>query len=94
MNLHYYSINQGDYTQCAKIPSWIRSDLSASDRIINGQKAPSAIPWQVHLCYGNTNSPICPCGGTILDAKTILTAAHCFYDKAEREHTERPGMRA
>jgi len=67
--------------ECAKIPSWMKSDLaSASNRIINGKTAPSPIPWQVHLRQGSpTGSFGYFCGGTIIDAKTILTAAHCFH---------------
>ena len=52
------------------------------DRIVNGQDAKQGIPWQVsirsgHSIFGGDGHW---CGGTILDAKTILSAAHCFYD--------------
>ena len=40
-------------------------------RIVGGRLAPTPIPWQVS--YKGVR-----CGGTILDSKTILTAAHCF----------------
>ena len=78
-------INQAN-KECAKIPSWMKSDLARSDldnpnmdRIVNGKTAPSPIPWQVHLRQGSpTGSFGYFCGGTIIDAKTILTAAHCY----------------
>ena len=58
---------------CPTLPSF----MTATDRIIAGQDAPSPIPWQVSLqspYYSGTHY----CGGSILDHKTILTAAHCF----------------
>jgi len=72
--------------ECAKIPSWMKSDLARMDldnpnmdRIIKGKTAPSPIPWQVHLRQGSPTGGFGYfCGGTILDAKTILTAAHCY----------------
>ena len=45
--------------------------------IVGGKEADLPIPWQVairHEWYGGF------CGGTILDSKTILSAAHCFQD--------------
>jgi hypothetical protein len=40
----------------------------------------SLYPWQVFLVAGNSL-----CGGTIIDDKWILTAAHCLFDARERE---------
>ena len=63
----------------------MKSDLARSDpstRIVNGKTAPSPIPWQVHLRQGSPTAGFGYfCGGTIIDAKTILTAAHCYYEK-------------
>ena len=58
----------------------MKSDLA--NKIVNGKTAPSPIPWQVHLRQGSpTGSFTYFCGGTIIDAKTILTAAHCYANK-------------
>ena len=48
------------------------------DRIVGGAAAPSMIPWQVAITgYPNNNGAFGMCGGTVLDACTILSAAHC-----------------
>ena len=72
-------INPGD--KCAKIPSWMKSDLASFNRIVGGKTAPSPIPWQVHLRQKSNTDFKAFCGGTIIDAKTILTAAHCYTAK-------------
>merc|ERR1719219_3181406 len=54
--------------------------VTGFDRIIKGVKAPSPIPWQAHMREGSpTGGFSFFCGGTILDATTILTAAHCYH---------------
>jgi len=67
--------------ECAKIPKWMKASMLT--KIVKGQKALSPIPWQVRMCinrYKSYKLPFeCPCGGTILDEKTILTAGHCKY---------------
>ena len=59
----------------------------AGDRIIGGSNAAGVVPWQVSLrnVHSGLDADMKPfemsehyCGGTILDAKTILSAAHCF----------------
>ena len=54
----------------ASIPSWMIS----GNRIQGGDDAQAPIPWQVAVrVWGQKN-----CGGTIIDAYTIVTAAHCI----------------
>ena len=72
----------GQQGGCAQIPSWMKTAIqqkSGLGRIIQGQTAPEPIPWQAHMRQGSPWSFSYFCGGTILDAKTILTAAHCYY---------------
>ena len=45
--------------------------------IVGGQLAPSPIPWQAAIQHGDSFI----CGATILDAFSVLSAAHCFYGK-------------
>ena len=57
----------------------IQQTSSGFARIIQGTTVPGPIPWQVLLCKGRPSfRHIFFCGGTIIDANTILTAAHCF----------------
>ena len=59
--------------------------MKNSDRITGGEFAPSNIPWQAQIHMGKNSHfgqgfmEMHYCGATILDAKTILSAAHCFY---------------
>merc|ERR1712086_268066 len=64
----------------------------AGDRIIGGTNAGGVVPWQVSLreVQSGLDENMKPfemsthyCGGTILDEKTILSAAHCFPKGAE-----------
>merc|ERR1712018_1011848 len=73
----------GGSASCATIPSWMKTAMSAVtgfDRIINGAKASSPIPWQAHIRETGHTDGGGFCGGTILDATTVLTAAHCFWN--------------
>ena len=45
--------------------------------IVGGKDAPSPIPWQVSVQSNDVHF----CGATILDKKTLLSAASCFYGK-------------
>ena len=60
------------------MPSFMRSASRLDPaEIVGGQLAPSPIPWQAAIQRGNSFI----CGASILDAFSILSAAHCFYGK-------------
>ena len=55
------------------MPTFMRDATRfVTSEIVGGQSAPSPIPWQVSIQGGVS------CGGTILDAYTVLSAGHCF----------------
>jgi len=57
-----------------------------SSRIIGGDEAsPHSIPWQVGLLVVVDNYKQVTCGGTLLTAKHVLTAAHCLFHYITRE---------
>merc|ERR550539_1097766 len=59
-------------TTCGNFPSFM-----TGDRIVGGVAASSPIPWQVSVRQCQSGG--CHfCGGTILDEKTVMCAAHCF----------------
>merc|ERR1712172_210306 len=68
---------------CADMPAFMLN----SDRIVGGVDAPSMIPWQVSVRSGT----FAFCGATILDASTILCAAHCFYQSSASGKSIRAG---
>ena len=49
--------------------------MATDNRIVGGQDALSPIPWQVSVQVSSFSF----CGATILDASTLLSAAHCFF---------------
>merc|ERR1711935_1106367 len=57
---------------CGNFPNFM-----TGDRIVGGEAAASPIPWQVSVRQGTSGWGHF-CGGTILDAKTVMCAAHCF----------------
>ena len=64
----------------AKIPSWMKSTFT--DRIVGGKTATGPIPWQVSMQRRKEGFfPQHFCGGTILDANTVLSAAQCFTNR-------------
>jgi len=71
--------SRSEEAKYAKVPSWM-SGVSISTRIVGGTKAPSPIPWQVHVHFDRTDEEgTVGCGGTIIDENTIISAAHCYY---------------
>ena len=61
------------------------SYMTSSDRIVGGQDAPTPIPFQVSVQDSEhylelEHGTLHYCGATILDASTLLSAAHCFYN--------------
>lgn len=51
-----------------------------TEMIVGGQPAPDGkYPWQVRL-YSNDSDQIGFCGGSIINDRWILTAAHCLLD--------------
>ena len=71
------------YYLIAEMPSFMKN----TDRIVGGQDAPSPIPWQVSVRSGT----FAFCGATIIDASTILCAAHCFYQSSASGKSIRAG---
>ena len=60
------------------MPSFMSSAVRLhTAEIVGGQLAPSPIPWQAAIQQGNSFI----CGATILDAFSVLSAAHCFHKK-------------
>ena len=53
----------------AEMPTFMKE----ADRIVGGEAAPSPIPWQAAVLSGTFQF----CGATVLDAYTLLCAAHC-----------------
>jgi len=68
---------------CADMPAFMLN----SDRIVGGVDAPSMIPWQVSVRSGTFTF----CGATIIDASTVLCAAHCFYQSSASGKSIRAG---
>merc|ERR1711973_488867 len=59
-----------------------RKGDAEGDRIVGGNEVEAhSIPWQVGLSSKNSRRTFC--GGTILSATKILTAAHCYTDPSE-----------
>ena len=68
------------------MPTFMRDATRfVTSEIVGGQSAPSPIPWQVSI-QGGVN-----CGGTILDAFTVLSAGHCFDGKSINGKSIRAG---
>ena len=71
------TIEQREAT-CPSLPSF----MTTTNRIIDGETAPSPIPWQISIQFRGIDGAHY-CGGSVLDSKTIVTAAHCTDKSAE-----------
>lgn len=63
------------------IPSTVESLTDRSGRIVGGwEVTPNSHPYQVGLLFGVPNNTRTSylCGGSIINSRTILTAAHCI----------------
>lgn len=62
----------------------IAGPRSSHSRIVNGEKIDiKEAPFMAMLVVGNKHLSYVNCGGTIMDSRHILTAAHCIGYKLE-----------
>ena len=71
LNLHF--AEEEIMLQCGKAP--LRKTLGNSVFVIGGKAAPKSFwPWQAAIVWDDNFL----CGGTLIDATHVMTAAHCF----------------
>jgi len=59
----------------------INCGIGKKSRILGGNKAsPGEFPWQVYFRWVTEGKPrFAVCGGSLIDKKWVVTAAHCFH---------------
>lgn len=65
----------------------IKRQISIQNNRIQYGYEPNHRPWMafIEICRDNRSSPNCgTCGGSILNHRWIVTAAHCFCDKSKK----------
>ncbi|KAF7489010.1 Chymotrypsin-like elastase family member 3B [Sarcoptes scabiei] len=69
------------------VPSCGKSRFFSIDRIVNGRTAsPGQFPWQVFLRI-SSKAGDAVCGGSILNSRWILTAAHCISSEQTGDYS-------
>lgn len=69
-----------------------QSDYLRSHRIINGELADiKQFPFQVSLHFNFSKKYLFFCGGSVISANSVLTAAHCISDKKPGKYLVRTG---
>ena len=69
----------------------LKKKFGEDDRIVGGEALPKYSPWYVLLEFKDENSGnVDTCGGTLLNTKWFVTAAHCFCNQ---EYSRRCGKR-
>ncbi|KAK4336748.1 hypothetical protein RND71_044174 [Anisodus tanguticus] len=92
-NSTFLPFGDGPKSCIALIASILADDckcrFKSENRIVNGQVAvENSIPWIVSLANNNYHI----CGGSIMNEKFILTAAHCIDKKNAKDLTVRVGI--
>lgn len=59
---------------------------SLGDRIFGGNETEiDQFPWTVALEYRNKNPPCVNCGGSLINTRYVITAAHCVQHVRKEE---------
>lgn len=86
----YFSLNLILDIELERNPNWFLLDhtscgISSSNRIIGGRNASlGQYPWLARIGYASDNSqpfrPLFKCGGSLINQRYVLTAAHCVTE--------------
>lgn len=74
-----YSISTGHPSAVSECGKRSTSPSYGQDRVVGGKEAnPGSWPWQadLQLAFIHPNGHMC--GGTLINAQWVLSAAHCF----------------